>query len=179
MSLVTVAPEALAAAASDVATIGSVVNTAHAAASAATTTIAAAGADEVSTAISTVFSQYARDYQAAGAAAAAFHHRFVQALSSGAEAYEAAEAANANPLQALHTVERDVSGAINAPFLHFTGRPLFGNGANGTTVNGVGTAGGAGGWLFGNGGTGGTSTNPGATGGAGGAGGWLFGNGGT
>lgn len=64
-----------------------------------------------------------------------------------------------------------MSGAINAPFLQFTGRPLFGNGANGTTVNGVGKAGGAGGWLFGNGGTGGTSANPGAIGGAGGNGG--------
>ncbi|MGE4363815.1 MAG: PE family protein, partial [Mycolicibacterium sp.] len=178
MTSVAVVPEALAAAVSDLAGIGSAVSSARAAASPATTAIAAAGADEVSAAVSAVFSEFARDYQAAGAAAAVFHQRFVDALSSGAGAYAAAEAANASPLRALHTVECDVSGAINAPFLRFTGRPLFGNGANGTTVDGVGTAGGAGGWLFGDGGHGGASTAPGATGGAGGAGGWLFGDGG-
>ncbi|MCV7228028.1 PecA family PE domain-processing aspartic protease [Mycolicibacterium komossense] len=106
-------------------------------------------------------------------------------------------------LQAQIAVEA-LLGALNEPSLTLTGRPLLGNGTNGiTNAQGVGTAGGAGGWLFGNGGTGGTSTaagvvggaggdaglfgfggtggvgGAGAAGGAGGTGGWLFGNGGT
>ena len=57
---------------------------------------------------------------------------------------------------------------------------MIGDGANGyTNAQGVGTPGGAGGWLFGTGGTGGISTSAGVAGGAGGAGGLLFGNGGT
>jgi hypothetical protein len=63
--------------------------------------------------------------------------------------------------------------------LALTGRPLIGNGANGTTnAQGVGTPGGPGGWLYGNGGDGGDSTASGVAGGAGGAAG-LIGNGGT
>jgi hypothetical protein len=59
-----------------------------------------------------------------------------------------------------------------------TGRPLVGNGADGTTnAQGAGTPGGPAGWLYGNGGDGGDSTATGVAGGAGGAAG-LIGNGG-
>ncbi|KAA1251054.1 PE family protein [Mycobacterium simiae] len=71
------------------------------------------------------------------------------------------------------------AGPVNEPFVELTGRPLIGDGANGyTNAQGVGTAGGAGGWLYGDGGTGGTSTRAGVPGGAGGPAG-LIGDGGT
>jgi len=60
--------------------------------------------------------------------------------------YAAAEAANASPLQ---TFEQGLLGVINAPTDALFGRPLIGNGADG--VAGSGQAGGAGGFLIGNG----------------------------
>jgi hypothetical protein len=177
MSYVIAAPEFATVAASDLATIGSTIREAHAAAG-ATTQIVAAAEDEVSAAIAAVFSAHGQGFQALGAQAAAFHDQFVQALTAGAGSYASAEAANvaaftANPAQ---TIGEDLSNLINPPFLALTGRPLYGNGANGfTNAQGVGTAGGAGGLLWGNGGNGGNSTVPGDRGGAGGAGGILFG----
>ncbi len=73
---------------------------------------------------------------------------FVQALKAGAEAYAAAEAANASPLQAM---EQTALNAVNAPAQSLLGRPIIGDGTNG----GVGENGGPGGILFGNGGNGG------------------------
>jgi hypothetical protein len=100
----------------------------------------------------------------------------VQALNAGAGAYAATEAANATPLE---TLQQDVLGLINAPTNTLLGRPLIGNGANGiTNAQGVGTAGGPGGILAGNGGSGGNSTAIGAPGGPGGPAGLLLGNGG-
>ncbi|WP_031743291.1 PE family protein, partial [Mycobacterium tuberculosis] len=55
MSLVIVAPETVAAAALDVARIGSSIGAANAAAAGSTTSVLAAGADEVSAAIATLF----------------------------------------------------------------------------------------------------------------------------
>jgi hypothetical protein len=175
MSFVIAVPETVTAAASTLAELGTTIGSASAVAAAPTTGVLAAAHDEVSTAIAAMFSGYGSQFQALSTQAAAFHAQFVQALHGGAAAYAGAEAANANPLQ---TLEQDALGAVNAPFYQFTGRPLIGNGANGTTVNGVGTNGGAGGWLYGSGGNGGTSITTGATGGAGGAAG-LIGNGGT
>jgi hypothetical protein len=74
--------------------------------------------------------------------------------------------------------EQALLGGVNGVVETLTGRPLFGNGADGTTnTQGVGTPGGAGGWLYGNGGDGGDSTAAGDAGGAGGAAG-LIGTGG-
>src|SRR5258708_27027739 len=109
-------------------------------------------------AVAALFGAHAQSYQALSAQATAFHDQFVQALTSGAGSYAAAEAANASPIQAL-------LNAVNTPFLTALGRPLIGNGANGAA--GTGAAGGAGGLLYGNGGAGGA----GATNQAGGAGG--------
>ncbi len=67
---------------------------------------------------------------------------FEQALTGAASAYASAEATN---------VEQQVLGLINAPTQALWGRPLIGNGADGTAAN---PNGGAGGLLYGNGGNG-------------------------
>ncbi|ODR03125.1 hypothetical protein BHQ20_01675 [Mycobacterium intermedium] len=127
-----------------------------------------AAEDEVSAAAASLFSGFAREYQAIGVQVEAFHQQFVRTLTANAGAYATAEAANANPLQ------QAALNLINAPAQTLTGRPLVGNGAHGAP--GTGQNGGAGGWLFGDGGNGGS----GATGQAGGNGGsaGLIGNGG-
>ncbi|WP_142276502.1 PE family protein, partial [Mycobacterium alsense] len=179
MSFVIAAPEFVSAAATDLASIGSAVGAANAAAATRTTTLLAAGADEVSTSVAALFGAHARAYQALSAQAAAFHQQFVQLLNGGAASYALSEAANTGPLQPLQTLEQDLLGAINAPTMTLLGRPLIGNGADG----GPGQNGGAGGILIGNGGNGGpgfVGGRPGggsAPGGNGGQGG-LFGNGG-
>ncbi len=191
MSFVVAVPEALAAAASDVANIGSALSAANAAAAAGTTGLLAAGADEVSAALASLFSGHAVSYQQVAAQATALHDQFVQALTGAGGSYALTEAAN---------VQQNLLNAINAPTQALLGRPLIGDGAVGTASspdgqdggllfgNGgagynsaatPGMAGGNGGnaGLIGNGGTGG-SGGAGAAGGAGGSGGWLFGNGG-
>jgi hypothetical protein len=63
--------------------------------------VIAAGSDEVSAAIASLFSSHGKAFQALSAQAAAFHSRFVQALIAGAGAYAGAEAANAAPFETL------------------------------------------------------------------------------
>ncbi len=145
--------------------IGSAISAANAAALAPTSVLAAAGADEVSAAVAALFSAHAGQYQQLGARAALFHEQFVQALTGAASAYASAEATN---------VEQQVLGLINAPTQALWGRPLIGNGADGTAAN---PNGGAGGLLYGNGGNGFSQTTAGLTGGTGGSAG-LIGNGG-
>lgn len=167
MSFVTAAPEMLATAAQNVANIGTSLSAANATAAASTTSVLAAGADEVSQAIARLFSDYATHYQSLNAQAAAFHHSFVQTLNAAGGAYSSAEAANASA-QAL---EQNLLAVINAPAQALFGRPLIGNGANGTAAS---PNGGDGGILYGNGGIdgpGGASSIPGMSGGAGGTGG--------
>jgi hypothetical protein len=175
MSFVITEPEMVAAAAENAAGIGSSLRAANAAAAGPTTTVMAAAEDEVSAAIASLFSSHARGYQALSAQAAAFHTEFVRALSGASGAYVATEVANASPLQ---TPAQDLLGAINAPAAGLLGRPLVGNGANGTTnAQGAGTPGGPGGLIYGNGGNGGNSVATGAPGGSGGSAG-LIGKGG-
>ncbi|AMC50255.1 PE-PGRS family protein PE_PGRS27 [Mycobacterium tuberculosis variant bovis BCG] len=147
MSLVIVAPETVAAAALDVARIGSSIGVANSAAAGSTTSVLAAGADEVSAAIATLFGSHAREYQAISTQVAAFHDRFAQTLSAAVGSYVSAEATNAAPLA---TLEHNVLNALNAPTQALLGRPLIGDGAAGAP--GTGQAGGAGGILWGNGG---------------------------
>lgn len=170
MSFVTAAPEMLATAAQNVANIGTSLSAANATAAASTTSVLAAGADEVSQAIARLFSDYATHYQSLNAQAAAFHHSFVQTLNAAGGAYSSAEAANASA-QAL---EQNLLAVINAPAQALFGRPLIGNGANGTAAS---PNGGDGGILYGNGGNGFSQTTAGVAGGAGGSAG-LIGNGG-
>lgn len=83
MSFVIAVPETIAAAATDLADLGSTIAGANAAAAANTTSLLAAGADEISAVIAALFGAHGRAYQAASAEAAAFHGRFVQALTTG------------------------------------------------------------------------------------------------
>jgi hypothetical protein len=167
MSFVIASPDLLTAAAADLAGIGSRVSGASAVAAAPTSSMFAAGADEVSGAVAALFSAYGQEYQALNAQAVAFHQQFVDLMTGGAAAYASAEAANTTPLD-----------FINSPFLALLGRPLIGDGAAGiTNAQGFGTNGGAGGLLWGNGGNGGDSTAAGVAGGAGGVAGFI-GNGG-
>jgi hypothetical protein len=76
-------------------------------------------------AIAALFGEHGLSYQAVSAQAAEFHAQFVQALSGAGASYAAAEAANASPLQT-------VLDAINAPTQTLLGRPLIGDGADGT-----------------------------------------------
>lgn len=65
MSFAVVAPASLATAAGDLSGIGSAVTAANAAAASRTTSLAAAAQDEVSTAIASLFTGYAREYEGA------------------------------------------------------------------------------------------------------------------
>jgi hypothetical protein len=197
VSLLVVAPELLESATADLENIRSALSSAHAAATGPTTGLLAAGADDVSTAVASLFAGYGQEFQALSVQAGAFHQQFVQLMGSAAGSYQATEVASASPLQAA---EQDLLGVINAPTEALLGRALLGDGTNGTVTN---PNGGAGGLLYGNGGTGysqtATSTQAGgaggaagligtggaggtggtsANGGAGGSGGWLFGDGG-
>uniref|UniRef100_UPI0035C7CC89 PGRS repeat-containing protein n=1 Tax=Mycobacterium kansasii TaxID=1768 RepID=UPI0035C7CC89 len=89
----------------------------------------------------------------------------MQALAFGGSQYASAEAAN---------VEQTLLDAVNGPTQFLLGRPLIGNGADGTATS---PNGGAGGLLYGNGGNGFSPTTAGAPGGNGGSAG-LIGNGG-
>jgi hypothetical protein len=122
MSFVIAVPEVVTAAATDLANIGSMIGSASAAVAAPTTGVLAAGADEVSAVIASLFSQHAWAYQAVSAQAAGFHSQFVQTLNSGVAAYVNTEAAN---------VQQSLLNAVNAPTQAMTGHPLIGNGANG------------------------------------------------
>jgi hypothetical protein len=175
MSFVMAAPEILAGAAKKFASVGSTISAANAAAAAPTTGALAPAADEMSAAVATMLSQHGLAYQALSAQAAAFHAQLVQALTRAGGAYVAAEAVNASQLQIVEqTLVQDVLGVINAPTELAFGRPLIGNGADGTATS---PNGGAGGLLCGNGGAGYSETAPGVAGGAGGGAG-LVGNGG-
>jgi len=101
VSYVVALPEVMSTAATEVASIGSVVAAANQGVAGATTGVLAAAEDEVSAAIAALFSAHGQGYQALSAQAAAFHERFVQTLTGAAGAYAAAEAANASPLAAL------------------------------------------------------------------------------
>ena len=115
MSFVVAVPETLAAASVDVGSIGSAVSAA--AAARATTGVVAAAEDEVSTAIASLFSGHAQQYQALSAQAVAFHDQFVQILNSGARLYASTEAANASPMlqQALKGAQAQVALWVPGP----------------------------------------------------------------
>ncbi|WP_118914217.1 PE family protein [Mycobacterium shigaense] len=111
MSFVNATPEYVAAAASDLANIGSAIGDANLAASGPTSSVSAAGADVVSATIAQLFGAHAQAYQAISAQAAQFHQQFVQLMSSGAAEYAGVEASNAAPLQATQPL---ISGAAQA-----------------------------------------------------------------
>lgn len=198
MSFVLVGPDMLETAAADVARIGSAVTNGNVAAVIATTEVAAAAADEVSAAIAALFGVHAQEYQAVAAQAAAYHAQFVRTLGAAAASYAGAEATIAAGLGAsvsdgfqtvvygpIHTAGQAwissplgqvLDPIINAPTGLLFRRDLIGNGAAGTAAN---PTGGAGGFLFGDGGAGYTPTGgPGAVAGGNGGSAGLIGNGG-
>ncbi len=196
MSYVITVPDALAAAAADLTGIGSSIGAANAAAAVPTTGLIAAAEDEVSAAIASLFSGYAKDFQALSAQAATFHSKFVQALTGSGSAYAAAEATNASSVSAadvytpIWTAVAEASTGsppprtdvlatlmyeLNQTSDMFVGEPLFFNGAAGTSQ--ASPNGQNGGLLIGNGGTGWNSTVAGVNGGNGGQAG-IWGNGG-
>jgi hypothetical protein len=95
MSYVTTQPEALAAAAGNLAGIGSVMTSASAAAAVPTTGIIPAAADEVSALTAAQFAAHAQMYQAMATHAAAIHQQFVTTLTASSASYAATESANA------------------------------------------------------------------------------------
>lgn len=190
MSFVIVARDALAAAAADLAQIGSAVNAGNLAAANPTTAVAAAAADEVSAALAALFGAHAREYQAAAAQAAAYHEQFVHRLSAAATSYAVTEVTIATSLRgALGSAPASVSDGfqafvygpihatgqqwinspvgealapiVNAPTNVLLGRDLIGNGVTGTAAA---PNGGPGGLLFGDGGAGYTGGNGGSAG---------------
>ncbi len=99
MSYVVAAPQAVAAAATDLANVGSTIDGANVAASAPTMGELAAAADQVSVAIGAFFSGHAASYQEICAQMTQFHTQFVQSVHSAGSAYATAEAANASAIR--------------------------------------------------------------------------------
>ncbi|MGB9225365.1 PE domain-containing protein, partial [Mycobacterium sp.] len=129
------APDALAAASADLTGLGEAIREANAAAAASTTSVLAAGADEVSAAIAGLFGMHAQEYQALSAQVTAFHDRFVHTLSGGAAFYASAEAANASSWQQLLGLSGVNLGVGNI------GRLNLGSGNTGNTNLGSGNTG--------------------------------------
>lgn len=116
MSFLHAGPEALRAAASNIAGIGSEISSANAAASLPTTGVVAAAADQVSAQVAALFSSHAQGYQQLSSQVAAFHEKFVQALGASAASYANAESSAAQTL----------ANAVNAPAQQLLGHPLAG-----------------------------------------------------
>ncbi|OBF51002.1 hypothetical protein A5787_07705 [Mycobacterium sp. 852002-50816_SCH5313054-b] len=115
MSFVTVAPDMAQQAAQDLADIRALMVEAASKASAPTTAVVPAAADEVSAAISAMFGDFGQKFQWANAQAQAFHAEFVKLINAGAAAYASTELANA---------EQAVANAINAPTETVLGSPF-------------------------------------------------------
>src|SRR5437588_6688658 len=81
MSAVIAVPEIMTSAATDLAKIGLNLNAAHVVAATPTLAVLPAAADEVSTGVAHLFSQYAEDYQRLAGKAAAFQEQFAQHLT--------------------------------------------------------------------------------------------------
>jgi PE family len=95
MSFVTTQPEALSAAATSLAGIGTTMSAQNAAVAAPTTGVIPAAADEVSALTATQFAVHAQMYQAVSAQAEAIHQLLVSTLGTSAMSYAVTEAANA------------------------------------------------------------------------------------
>jgi len=98
MSLLITQPEMLAAAASDLAGIGSTTAAANAAAASPNTEVVRAAADEVSARTAAQCATHTQMYRAVSAQVVAVHEMFVTTLGTGAGPYAATEAANAAAL---------------------------------------------------------------------------------
>jgi PE family len=152
MSWVNAAPEYVAAAANDLAGIGSTLSSANALAAFPTSAVMAAGADEVSAGIAALFAGHAQAYQAISAQAALFHNQFVDLMTAGAGQYAGTEALNALPMQPTHGVTSDpgmtaLSSAPSAAAAQGAAPGAGWFGASGAGAGVTGTGGGATGLL--------------------------------
>jgi PE family len=95
MAFVSTQPEALTAAAGQLASIGSAMTASNAAVAQPTTGLVPAAADEVSALTAAAFATHGASYQQIGAQAAEIHQLFVAALQTSAGSYTTTEAANA------------------------------------------------------------------------------------
>jgi hypothetical protein len=95
MTFVTTQPDMIAAAAGQLAGVGSDLTAHNAAAVASTTAVVPAAADEVSALTAAQFASHAAMYQAVSTHAAAVHELFVSVLSASADSYGTTEATNA------------------------------------------------------------------------------------
>jgi len=143
MSFLTAVPEELAAAAAQLAAIGSSLTAQNAGAAAPTTAIAPAAADQVSILQSGIFTAYGALYQQIAAEAQAMQEQFVQTLGLSSGTYSSTEASNAaanalaaasssaesNPVQDFITA---AATAFGGPLTSVGGQPfsLSGNSAN-------------------------------------------------
>ena len=127
MSFVSAVPEDVAAAAGNLAGIGSALAAANAAAAARTSGIEAIAADAVSAALVAVFTAHGLGYQSLGTELMEFHEQIVQALRSGARSYAGAEGENASLLQQA----LGAAGAVSEPAHELLGHPLLGDGIKG------------------------------------------------
>jgi hypothetical protein len=96
VSFVNARPDALAAAASNLADIGSKISQANDAAAGATAEMVAPAADQVSAAVAALLGGHAQDYQALSSQMAAFHDQFVQGITAAGSAYGNTDAGNAS-----------------------------------------------------------------------------------
>ena len=101
LPVVNVVPEELASASEQLTGIGSAIKSATSAAAPSTTSVVAAAEDEVSAAVSKLFGGYGQEFQALSAQAGLFHSSFVQSLTSGGNAYAAAELRQFEPAHDL------------------------------------------------------------------------------
>ncbi|WP_085096262.1 PE-PPE domain-containing protein [Mycobacterium paraense] len=110
MSYVLATPELLTSAAEDLARIGSAVDAASAAAANSTTSLLAAGADEVSTGIASLFGAHAVAFQALTAQAADLQERFALTLAANANTYLTSEMTTAQTLLARQPIPGAAAG---------------------------------------------------------------------
>lgn len=106
MSYLVTTPDWVAAAAGDLMSIGSALQEATTAASAPTTGLAAAAADEVSAGVAQLFGGLGEEFQAVSAQVSSYHAEFVRLLNGSASAYVGAEIASAGQL---------LAGTVSAP----------------------------------------------------------------
>jgi PE family len=99
MSVVTVAPPVVAAAAADISGIGAAIEEASIVAAAPTTGVVAPAADSVSARLAALFNGHAQTYQAVSAQAGVFHQDFVNTLTASDTAYTEAETTNSTTLR--------------------------------------------------------------------------------
>ena len=101
-----------------------------------TTGVVAAAQDEVSVTVTSLFGNYAKEFQALASRATQFHAQFGHALSAAGATYAATEASNLS-LLVQGVQQQFFDKGIYSPFTYLTGQPLFGKQAVGPAVTGT------------------------------------------